>query len=261
MACTTSFEPIAIIGMSCEFAGGIHTPIDLWQALEESRDLGSEIPVERTDLLSYCADSLNRDNGEFKRKLIRRGYFWPTSVLDTFDAGYFNLSDGEAVTIDPCHRLLMMKFVHLIEDAGYTLEKMRGSRTSVHIGQFSNDHALGSLRLKPEYRTRFLGPHLLLYNASARLSYHFDLHGPNVTLDTACSSGLQAIHLGVQELRTGEADMAVCGGVNAVFTPEHLHNFSIIGAVAVDGRSRSFSIDANGYAKGINKAAARRPKA
>ncbi|CAF3958453.1 unnamed protein product, partial [Rotaria sordida] len=250
MACATLFEPIAIIGISCEFAGDIHMPIDLWQALEESRDLGSEIPVERTDLLSYCADTLNRDNGEFKRKLIRRGYFLPTSVLDTFDAGYFNLSDGEAVTIDPCHRLLMMKFVHLIEDAGYTLEKIRGSRTSVHIGQFSNDHALGSLRLKPEHRTRFLGPHILLYNASARLSYHFDLHGPNVSLDTACSSGLQAVHLGVQALRTGEADMAVCGGVNAIFTPEHLLNFSTVGAVAVDGRSQSFSIDANGYAKG-----------
>ncbi|CAF1055301.1 unnamed protein product [Rotaria sordida] len=250
MACATLFEPIAIIGISCEFAGDIHMPIDLWQALEESRDLGSEIPVERTDLLSYCADTLNRDNGEFKRKLIRRGYFLPTSVLDTFDASYFNLSDGEAVTIDPCHRLLMMKFVHLVEDAGYTLEKMRGSRTSVHIGQFSNDHALGSLRLKPEHRTRFLGPHILLYNASARLSYHFDLHGPNVSLDTACSSGLQAVHLGVQALRTGEADMAVCGGVNAIFTPEHLLNFSTIGAVAVDGRSQSFSIDANGYAKG-----------
>ncbi|CAF4157328.1 unnamed protein product, partial [Rotaria sordida] len=86
MACATSFEPIAIIGMSCEFADGIHTPTDLWQALEESRDLGSEIPVERADLLSYCADMLNRDNGEFKRKLIQRGYFLPTSVLDTFDA-------------------------------------------------------------------------------------------------------------------------------------------------------------------------------
>ncbi|CAF4515309.1 unnamed protein product, partial [Rotaria sp. Silwood2] len=250
MACATSFEPIAIIGMSCEFAGGIHTPIDLWQALEESRDLGSEIPIERTDFLSYCAHMLNQDNGDFKQKLLHRGYFLPSSLLDTFDAAYFNLSEGEAVTIDPCHRLLMMKFVHLIEDAGYTLEKMRGSRTSVHIGQFSNDHTYLSLRLKPEQRTRFLSPHVLLYNASARLSYHFDLHGPNLSLDTACSTGLQAINLGVQALRTGEADMAVCGSVNTVMTPEQILNYSITGASSADGRSRSFSVDANGYAKG-----------
>ncbi|CAF2869297.1 unnamed protein product [Rotaria sp. Silwood2] len=257
MICTTSFEPIAIIGMSCEFAGGIHTPIDFWQALEESRDIGSEIPIERTDLLSYCAHMLNRDNGEFKRKLMRCGYFLPTSVLDTFDAGYFNLSDGEAVTIDPCHRLLMMKFVHLIEDAGYTLEKMRCSRTSVYIGQSSNDHVLRSVGLKPEYRPRFLGTHIPLYNASARLSYHFDLHGPNVSLDTACSTGLQAIHLGVQGLRTGEADMAVCGSVNTVMTSANMLSSSMTGAVASDGRSRSFSFDASGYAKGMDKTIAR----
>jgi acyl transferase domain-containing protein len=246
----TSFEPIAIVGMACEFAGGIHTPTDFWHALEESRDLGSEIPIERTDIMSYCAHMLNQDNGEFQQKIIRRGYFLPTSVLDTFDAGYFNLADGEATSIDPCHRLLMLKFVHLIDDAGYTLEKIRGSRTSVHIGQFSNDHAMASLRFKPEHRTRFHCPHILLYNASARLSYHFDLHGPNFSLDAACCSSLQAIHLGVQTLRTGEADMAVCGGINTGFTPEQLYNFSTISACSVDGRSRSFSIDANGYAKG-----------
>lgn len=246
----TLFEPIALVGVACEFAGDVHTPTDFWNALEESRDLSSEIPTERTDFMSYCAHMLNQDNGELRRSLIRRGYFLPTSVLDTFDANYFNLSDGEAASIDPCHRLLMLKFVHLIEDAGYTLEKIRGSRTSVHIGQFSNDHTIASLRLKPEHRTRFHCPHILLYNASARLSYHFDLRGPNLLLDSACSSSLQAIHLGVQALRTGEADMAVCGGVNTVFTPEQLHNFSMIGAISVDGRSRAFSMDANGYAKG-----------
>jgi acyl transferase domain-containing protein len=246
----TSLEPIAIVGIACEFAGGIHTPTDFWHALEESRDLCGEIPIERTDIMSYCAHILNQDNGEFRRKLIRRGYFLPTSVLDTFDAGYFNLSDREAASIDPAHRLLMLKFVHLIDDAGYTLEKMRGSRTSVHIGQFSNDHTLATLRLKLEHRTRYHCAHMLLYNASARLSYHFDLHGPALSLDTACSSSLQAIHLGVQALRTGEADMAVCGGVNTMFTPEQLYNFATLGAVSVDGQSRAFSIDANGYAKG-----------
>ncbi|CAF1168806.1 unnamed protein product [Adineta ricciae] len=250
MASNASFEPIAIVGIACEFAGDIHTPTEFWQALEERRSLDSEIPIERTDLMSYCAHMFNQDSGEFRRKLIRRGYFLPTSVLDTFDAGYFNLSDGDAVSMDPCHRLLMLKFVHLIDDACYTLEKIRGSRTAVYIGQFSNDHVMATLRLKPEQRTRYHCPNILLYNASARLSYHFDLHGPNVSLDTACSSSLQAVQFGVQALRAGEADMAVCGAVNTVLTPEQLLNFSSIGAIAVDGRSRAFSDDANGYAKG-----------
>ncbi|CAF4298894.1 unnamed protein product, partial [Adineta steineri] len=144
----------------------------------------------------------------------------------------------------------MLKFVHLLDDAGYSIEKMHGTRTSVHIGQFSTDHAYTSLRMEPEYRSRFHGPNSLLYNAAARLSYHFNLQGPNVSLDVACSSSLEAVHMAVETLRTYEADIAVCGGVNGIFAPESVFYTSTIGALSPDGRSRSFSADANGYAKG-----------
>ena len=127
---------------------------------------------------------------------------------------------------------------------------MNGSRTSVHIGKFSTDHAITSFRMQPEHRSRFHGPNSLLYNAAARLSYHFNLQGPNVSLDVACSSSLEAVHLAVQTLRTNEADMAVCGGANGIYAPENFLQSSLIGAESPDGRSRSFSADANGYAKG-----------
>ena len=245
-----SYEPIAVVGIACEFAGGIHSPADSWNALLESHDLGSEIPQERTDFMSVCAHMMNQDNEQFRKKLIRRGYFLPTSAYDTFDPEFFGLSTENAVRIDPCHRLLMLKFVHLLDDAGYPLEKVRGSRTSVHIGQLSNDYVNGSRRLKLEHRTGYYSTYSMLFNASALLSYHFDLHGPNVSLDTACSSSLQAVHLGVQALRTSEADMAVCGGVNSMLSPELIFDSSLVGAISVEGRSRSFSVDANGYGKG-----------
>ncbi|CAF0842220.1 unnamed protein product [Adineta steineri] len=74
-------EPVAIVGMACEFAGDIHCPNDLWQALKESRDVGSAIPRDRVDLESYCAHMFNMDNhGQFHDKLIRAGYF--LSVFD-----------------------------------------------------------------------------------------------------------------------------------------------------------------------------------
>lgn len=245
-------EPIAIVGIACEFAGDIHSPTEFWHALKESRDLNSEIPNERVDFMSYCAHMLNRDDGNFSKMLIKRGYFLATRLFDTFEPSFFGLSDGEAAVIDPCHRLLMLKFVHLLDDAGYSLEKMQGSRTAVYIAQFSNDHALASVRLKPEHRSRFHYCNTGIFSASARLSYHFDLRGPNLSLDAACSSSLQAVHLAVQTLRAREADMAVCGGVNSVISPEQLLNFSMSGAVSTDGRSRSFSVDANGYAKGMH---------
>ncbi|CAF1215177.1 unnamed protein product [Adineta steineri] len=160
--------------------------------------------------------------------------------------------DAKAGSVDPCHRLLMLKFVHLLDDAGYSVEKVNGTKTSVRIGQFSTDHAVTAARMRPEHRSRFHGPNSLLYNASTRLSYHFNLHGPNVSLDVACSSSLEALHMGVQCLRTNEADMAVCGGVNGIFAPENFLQSSLISAQSPDGRSRSFSADANGYAKGKN---------
>ncbi|CAF0842283.1 unnamed protein product [Adineta steineri] len=243
-------EPVAIVGIACEFAGDIHSGNDLWYALEDSRDVGSAIPRDRLDLESYCAHMFNKDNdGQFRQKLIRRGYFLSNNQWDLFEPSFFGLSDAEAGSIDPCHRLLMLKFVHLLDDAGYSMEKMNGSRTSVHIGQYSTDHALTSFRMEPEHRSRFHGTNSLLYNAAARLSYHFNLRGPNVSLDVACSSSLEALHLAVQTLRTNEADMAICGGVNAVYSPESLLWSSILGAISPDGRSRSFSADANGYAK------------
>ncbi|CAF1255723.1 unnamed protein product [Adineta steineri] len=244
-------EPVAVVGIACEFAGDIHSANDLWHALKDSQDVGSAISRDRLDLESYCAHMFNKDNdGQFRQKLIRRGYFLSNNQWDMFEPSFFGLSDAEAGSIDPCHRLLMLKFVHLLDDAGYSMEKMNGSKTSVHIGQTSADHAKTSFRLEPEHRSRFHGPNSLLYNAAARLSYHFNLQGPNVSLDVACSSSLEAVRLAVQSLRTNEADMAICGGVNAAYSPEALLWSSLIGAISPDGRSRSFSVDANGYAKG-----------
>ncbi|CAF4069396.1 unnamed protein product [Adineta steineri] len=247
----TSSEPIALIGMSCEFAGDIHSPNDLWDALKESRDVGSTTPIDRFDLESFTAHMINMDNdGQLRQKLLRAGYFMSNQQWDMFEPSFFDLSDAEAGSVDPCHRLLMLKFVHLLDDAGYSVEKMNGTKTSVHIGQFSTDHAVATTRMRPEHRSRFHGPNSLLYNASTRLSYHFNLHGPSVSLDVACSSSMEALHMAVQCLRTNEADMAVCGGVNGIFTPENFLQHSLIGAQSPDGRSRSFSADANGYAKG-----------
>ncbi|CAF4205444.1 unnamed protein product [Rotaria sp. Silwood2] len=240
---TMNLEPIAMIGMTCLFAGGIDTPQSFWNVLKDCIDVGSEIPKERFDMDSYVPLY------SVKKPLIRRGYFLNDDQLHHFDPSFFGITDGEAMAMDPCHRLLLEKFLHLIEDANYTIDKIQGSRTAVYIGQFTNDHMITFHRSKIENETNLLGPNLSLYNASARLSYHFDLHGPNLTLDTACSSSLQAVHLAVQSLRNGEADFAVAGASNLNYTPESFFTSLIIGAISPDGRSRSYSDDANGYAK------------
>ncbi|CAF1196895.1 unnamed protein product [Adineta steineri] len=240
----TSLEPIAVIGISCVFAGGIDTPESFWNVLKECIDVGGEIPKERFDMDSFAPLY------QAKTPLIRRGYFLSNDALHSFDPLFFGITDREAMSMDPCHRILLEKFAHLLEDANYPVNKMYGSRTSVFIGQFTNEHLVTFHRTKVENETNLLGSNLGLYNASARISYHFNLHGPNLTLDTACSSSLQTIHLAVQSLRTGEADFAVAGASNLNYTPENFFSSNIIGAVSPDGKSRSYSEDANGYAKG-----------
>ena len=242
---TNSREPIAVIGISCLFANGINSQDELWNVMQQSRDVGSEIPAERFNVDAY------RTLYHHQRELIHAGYFLETKNLNEFDPSFFGLSDREALTMDPCHRLLMKKFVHLIEDANYSLEQIRGSRTSVYIGQFTTEHAINFFRSNVEEHENFLAPNLSVYNASARLSYHFNLQGPNFTLDTACSSSLQAIQLAVQSLRERQADLAVAGGTNLNYTPETFFIGSTIGALSPDGRSRAYSADANGYAKGL----------
>ncbi|CAF4031429.1 unnamed protein product [Adineta steineri] len=173
------------IGISCEFTDDIHSPNDLWDALKESRDVGSATPIDRFDLESFTAHIHNmHNNGQLLQKILR--------------------------IVDPCHHLLMLKFVHSSDHAEYSVEKTNGTKISVYIGQFSTDYAVATACIKSEHRSRFHGPNTLLYNTSAYLSYHFNLQGPNVSLDVTCSSSLEALHMGVQCLRTNEADMAVC---------------------------------------------------
>ncbi|CAF4373995.1 unnamed protein product, partial [Adineta steineri] len=117
----TLLEPIAVIGIACEFAGDIYYANDLWYTLKESQDAGSATTTDRFDLKSFTVHMLNMDNnGQFHQKLLR--------------------ADAEPANIDPCHRSPILKFVDLLDGDGDSVKKMSGTKTSVHIGQFSTDH-------------------------------------------------------------------------------------------------------------------------
>lgn len=243
-------DPIAVIGMSCEFAGDVDSPEVLWKVLKDSIDIGSTIPTDwLKDIDSYYAYLLKLEPS-IKHNLMRAGYFMNADRIIKFDSNFFGISNREAATIDPCHRILLEKFVHLMEDAGYPLDQIRGTRTAVYIGQYTNDHQAFVSRQQDELKSRFTYPNNSNFNASARISYHFNLHGPNLTLNTGCSSSLQALQLGIQSLRNNDADFAVVGGTNLNYSPETFFSSGLMSVVSVDGRSRSYSSDANGYAKG-----------
>ncbi|CAF1055770.1 unnamed protein product [Adineta steineri] len=106
---STSLEPIAVIGIACEFAGDIYYANDLWYTLKESQDAGSAITIDRFDLESFIGHMLNMDNnGQLHQKLLR--------------------ADAEPANIDPCHRSPILKFVDLLDGDGYSIEKIDAER-------------------------------------------------------------------------------------------------------------------------------------
>jgi acyl transferase domain-containing protein/acyl carrier protein len=238
-------EPIAITGMACRFPGGANDPRSYWRMLREGVDAITEIPSGRWDV-----EALFDPNPAAPGKMYTRlGGF--IENVDHFDAEFFALPPREATELDPQQRLILETSWEALEDAGQPAEALRGVAAGVFLGLFQNDYsqyAFHSGDLKSINAYNCLSS--LRSMVAGRLSYFLDLRGPTLQLDTACSSSLLAVHLACQSLRLGESDIALAGGVNLILSPEAMIGACKLSALAPDGRSRTFSASANGYARG-----------
>jgi amino acid adenylation domain-containing protein/thioester reductase-like protein len=234
-------EPIAIIGIGCRFPGA-HGPEAFWQLLRTGVDAITEVPPERFDLNAvYDPDpttpgTINTRWGGFLEQ------------VDQFDCHFFGISPREAARMDPQQRLLLETAWEALEDAGQTLERLAGTSTGVFIGIATNDY--GRIQLgDPALIDAYAGTGNALSIAANRLSYVFDFRGPSLAVDTACSSSLVAVHLACQSLRNGESTLALAGGVNLILSPDITINFTKAGALAPDGRCKTFDARANGFVR------------
>ena len=238
-------EPIAVIGMACRFPGGADTPEKFWQVLTSGADTVREIPEERWSWRRFY----NPDPRAAGTHYVRHGSF--IDRVADFDPEFFGISGREADALDPQHRLLLEVGWEALERAGIAPQQIRHSQTGVFVGIGQNDYA--QLRLfggRPECISPYDGTGSSFCFSAARLSYVLGLHGPSMAVDTACSSGLVALHLACQSLRHGECSQALAGGVQLVLSPEVTIYLSRIGALSPDGRSKAFAATADGYGRG-----------
>lgn len=241
----SSREPLAVIGIGCRFPGGLNSPDALWDALLGGINAIRDVPGDR-----WKHERFHDTNSE-KVGSIRNARGGFIDGVDQFDGDFFGYFPAEAQRLDPQQRLLLEVTHEAMEDAGLRRDQLDGTRTSVFIGSFMYDYLC--MQTASEQRDE-INPYVAMGCAVSplanRISYDFNLKGPSVSLDTACSSSLVAVHLACRSLWSGEADMAIAGGVNVMLRPESSIMMSKAGFLNPDQYCKAFDASANGYVRG-----------
>lgn len=230
---------IAIIGMSGAFAEADRLD-RFWAALEAGQNLVREVPAERWSSADYYDPQAGKDG---KTNCKWGGFL---NGVDCFDPMFFRISALEAENMDPQQRLFLQHAWNAIEDAAIVPSSLAGSSCGVFVAAADSDYP--ALQQQGRDASSFWGHANSVIGA--RVAYFLDLHGPAITVDTACSGSLVAVHLAYQSLLSGETDSVLTGGVFMQATPEFYLYASRAGMLSPDGCCYAFDDRANGFVPG-----------
>ena len=237
---TTPVTPVAVIGMACRLPGGIDSPEQLWEALLRGDDLVTEIPADRWDADEYY----DPEPGVPGRSVSKWGSF--LDDVAGFDSEFFGINEREATSLDPQHRLLLEISWEAVDHAGLTPATVADSLTGVFVGLTHFDYQLvaaDSPAMEGPYG--FTGSNFSM--ASGRIAYTLGVHGPALTVDSACSSGLLAVHMACRSLHEGESDLALAGGASVMLDPRKSAAGSAQGMLSPTGHCHAFDVAADGF--------------
>ena len=176
----------------------------------------------------------------------KAGGFLPE--IDQFDAEFFGIGPREASRIDPQHRMLLELAWEAIENGGQRPESLAGREVGVFVGISSNEYI--TLQYDdPGTVNAYTNSGGAFCMAANRLSYFFGFRGPSLSLDTACSSALVALHLACRSLWAGESSLALAGGANCLVKPAVSIGLCQASMLSPTGRCHSFDAAADGYVR------------
>ena len=238
--------PIAVVGIDCRFPGAPDKDA-FWRLLMDGVVTDTDVPSQRWDIDTYyhpdgVAGSMN----------TRRAHF--IDDVDAFDNDFFGIAPVEAAALDPQQRLLLQASWRALEDAGIDPRSLAGTPTGVFVGMMSSEWGILQM-LDFAGLTAFRGTGSGYFMTANRISYHLNLTGPSMAVDSACSSSLMAVHQGCAALRSGETDTVIAAGANLLLTPALSIFYTQAGLSAPDGRCKPFGRSADGIGRGEGVAA------
>ena len=211
---------IAVIGM----AGRFPEAPDLaayWDNLRAGRASIRDLPDSRKPnaldfIRRFHQDDLRREgrinpDGSLRIDFARRGYL---DQIDHFDAAFFGIGPREAAAMDPNQRVFLEVAYAALEDAGYGGRRIHGRQVGTFVGiDHVEEHKYKRLAAMDPLVATGTWPGIL----ASRLAYLFDLRGPSMVIDTACSSGLVSVHQAARALRQQECELAIAGGLSSFY--------------------------------------------
>jgi acyl transferase domain-containing protein len=237
-------EPIAIVGFACRFPGADDADA-FWQLLVDGRCAIGEAPRDRWPELDGLYDPMPGTPG---RTYTTEGGF--VGDIAGFDAGFFGISPREARAMDPQQRLLLEVSWHALEHAGYAPPDLRGRAAGVYVGMGASEYDGRFQRRVEDTIDAYSGTGNDTSFAAGRVAYVLGLHGPALSVNTACSASLVTVDLACRDLRDGVTSLALAGGVNLMVSSDSTVRLAQLRALSPTARCRAFDADADGYVRG-----------
>lgn len=231
------FQPIALIGLSCRYPNASNKE-DYWQLLSSGTNVITRFPESRRQLLKETEESC-----------IPPGWGSFLTDIDHFDAYFFGITPREAMRMDPQQRLLLEVAYEAFEDAGISVEVLAGSATGVFTSLYASQ--FGHMQtFEQDLDALYIPTGNAASMAANRLSYQFDLRGPSMVLDTACSASLVAIHLACLNLQAHFCEMALVSAANINLLPSFNTLLAKAKMLSPTGQCHTFDASADGYVQG-----------